>query len=391
MQRFLVAGTALLLLAGGVGCEKKVVQKAQERSIRVTVNQLEKRVFRDQLPLQGTIASVNYATISAKISGTVEAMKVSAGDRLKKGDVLFEIDRQILKNQVVVKADEINVKAAALKSAELSLKTAEISFAQAKRDYERAVSLNESNAMSRSNLESYETAYKTADMAVQTAQSAVINAQVQLKQAESNLAIAKKNLDDSVVRAPFDCVIFDTFVEENEYVSAGKNILKLENPDELEISCYLSAAYYQKVKEGDTVVEFKDLSGKVVGSSKLSYKAPGVDPESRTFKIKAQVPRSVNLVSGMLCDFNLVMSEKESWGIPADALLLRANNRYIVYTVTAEGRAKEADVVRGVNDGGYCEILNHADLSGKEIIITGQTFVNNNALLDITNRPAQEK
>ena len=391
MHKLWLAGTALLLLAGFTGCEKKQAQKVRERSIRVTVNKMEKRLFRDQLPLQGTISPVDHATISAKIGGTLESLKVSAGDRLKKGDILFEIDRQVLKNQVVVKEDEINVKAAALKTAELALKTAEIAFSQAKRDYERAASLAESNAMSRSNLESAETAYKTADMAVQTAQSAVINAQVQLKQAQSNLAIAKKNLDDSIVRAPFDCVIFDTFVEENEYVTAGKNILKLESPDKLEISCYLSAAYYHKVQVGKTFVEFKDLSGKVIGTSNVYYKAPGVDPESRTFEINAPVPAGVNLVSGMLCSFNLVMSEKESWGLPSDAMLLRAGERYIVYVVTEAGRAQEVNVKRGVIDNGYCEVLNAGDLQGKDVVITGQTFVNNNALLDITNRTGQEK
>jgi len=368
-----------------VSCNKKTA-KAKERSIRVNVQKMEKRMFREQLPVQGTVKPVEHATISAKISGTLEILNVSEGDRRKTGDVLFGIDRKVLKNQVVVKEDEINVKEAALKSAELQLKTEEISLQQAKRDYERALTLSRSNALSQSNLETTETAYKKAQMGVQNAHSAIVNAQAQLKQAQSNLAIAKKNLDDSVVRAPFDCVVFDKYVEENEYVSAGQNILKLENHDKLEVETFISAGYYNKIIPGKTRVEFTDTDGKVLGTAVVTYKSPGVDPESRTFKLKAIVPKDVKLVSGMLADINLIMREKEAYGLPADAMMLRANDRYIVYTVTPEKRAKEATVRRGIIDGSYCEVLNTADLIGKEIVTSGQTFVNNNALLNIINK-----
>ncbi len=364
-------------------CGKQQSQTVRERSIRVTVQPMGKRIFREQLPVQGTVTPVEYATISAKVGGTLEKLLVSGGDRRKAGDVLFEVDRQILKNQVVVKEDEINVKEAALKSNELALKSAEITLQQAQRDYERAVTLSQSNAMSKSNLESAETAFKTAEMDVQKAHSDIINAQAQLKQAQSNLAIARKNLDDSVVRAPFDCVIFDTFVEENEYVTAGKDILKLENPAKLEVVCYISAAYYHKVQENKTAVEFTGDSGQVLGHGTVIYRAPGVDPASRTFKLKVSVPENMPMVSGMLCNLNIILQEKESYGLPLDAILLRANDRYIVYIVDENIRAREVTVQRGVVDGKYCEILNAGDLTGKQIVVTGQTFVNNNALLDI--------
>ena len=381
---YLCSALAALMFLN-VSCTKKTV-KAKERSIRVGVRKLEKRTFREQLPIQGTVKPVEHATISAKISGTLEMLNVSEGDRRKTGDVLFGIDRQVLKNQVVVKEDEINVKEAALKSAELQLKTEEISLQQAKRDYERALTLSRSNALSQSNLETTETAYKKAQMEVQNAHSAIVNAQAQLKQAQSNLAIARKNLDDSVVRAPFDCVVFDKFVEENEYVSAGQNILKLENHDKLEVETFISAAYYNKVEAGKTKVEFIGMSGEVLGSGMVTYKSPGVDPESRTFKLKAIVPKEVKLVSGMLADINLILFEKEAYGLPADAMMLRANDRYIVYTATAEKRAKEAVVKRGIIDGKYCEVVNAVELMGKDIVVTGQTFVNNNSLLNILNK-----
>jgi len=375
----------LLIITAG-GC-KKETKKARERSIRVTVQQLEKRTFREQLPLQGTVQPVEFATISAKIGGTLEKLNVEAGDHCQKDDVLFVIDRKILENQVVVKKDEIKVKEAAVNSAKHARDTAKIKLEQAKRDHKRAQDLGW--ATSKSNLEAAETAEKTAAMAVKDADAAVTYAQAQLEQARSNLAIAEKNLADATVRAPFDCVVTETFVEQNEYVSMGKNILKLENQSQLEIVCYISAVYANKVVPGKTVVEFTGQNGK--GKCKVTFKSPSVDPVSRTFELKAVIPADVNLVSGMLCDFNLVLAEKESFGLPADAMMLRANDRYIVYYVNGEGRAQELEVKRGILDGKYCEVLNAKDFGEKYVVITGQTYVNNNTLLDISKKDVMKE
>ncbi len=376
--------SSIILLSG---CAEKKQGKARERSIRVTVQQLEKRLFREQLPLQGTVMPVQFATISAKTGGTLEKLNVDSGAVCRKGDELFVIDRKILENQVVVKNDEIKVKEAAVNSAKHALSTAKIKLEQAKRDHQRAKDLG--SATSKSNLEIAETAERTAEMAVKDAEAAVAYAQAQLEQAKSNLTIAEKNLADATVCAPFDCVVTETFVEQNEYVTTGKNILKLENQSELEVVSYISAVYYHKVVPGKTVVEFIGRDGSVLGSCKVTYKAPGVDPSSRTFEIKAVIPKSVNLVSGMLADFNLVLTEKTSYGLPADAMMLRANERYIVYTVTDENRAKELNVKRGIIDGKYCEVLNADEFGDKFVVITGQTYVNNNTLLDITSRQAK--
>jgi RND family efflux transporter MFP subunit len=377
----------LLLVTAG-GC-KKETKKARERSIRVTVQQLEKRTFREQLPLQGTVQPVEFATISAKTGGTVEKLNVEDGDHCKKGDVLFVIDRKILENQVVVKKDEIKVKEAAVNSAKHALDTAKIKLEQAKRDHQRAKDLGW--ATSKSNLEVAETAEKTAAMAVKDAEASVTYANAQLEQAKSNLAIAEKNLADATVRAPFDCVVTETFVEQNEYVTMGKNILKLENQSKLEIVSYISSVYYHKIIPGKTVIEFIGQDGKAIGKCKVTFKSPCVDPASRTFELKAVIPADVNLVSGMLSEFNLVLDEKESYGLPADAMMLRANDRYIVYYVNGEGRAQELEVKRGILDGKYCEVLNAGEFSGKYVVITGQTYVNNNTLLDISNKDVMKE
>ena len=361
-----------------VGCAKQKVKKAGAREIRVTVQKLEKRTFRRAIPVQGTVTPVEHAVISAKIGGTLEMLKVDEGDTLAKGAVLFGIDSKVLKNQLTVREDEIKVKTAGYESAKIAEDSARISLEKARLDRERYGRLWKSRATSQAEVETYDTNFRKAEMEVKSAHAAVVNAQAQLKQAESNLDIARKNFEDSVIVAPFDCTVTDKFVEENEYVSVGQNILKIENQKLLEVECFISAVHYGFIKPGVTSAIF-GRGGRAI----VTYKAPSVDPESRTFKIKIRLPKEADLVSGTLCSFQLVLDEKTAYGLPSDAILLRAGDRYIAYTVNDKGNAESVEIKRGIIDGKFCEVENAAELPDRQFVVTGQTFLNNGVHLTV--------
>ncbi|MBQ6352200.1 MAG: efflux RND transporter periplasmic adaptor subunit [Lentisphaeria bacterium] len=375
-------GLAAAILAAGVlctpGCGKTKTKKTGEREVRVTVEPLTKRMFRRTIPVQGTVTPVEHAVISAKIGGTLEMLKVDEGDQRAKGELLFGIDSQVLKNQLTVREDEIKVKNAEYESAKIAEQSAAISLLKAELDYGRFLRLWQSRATSQAEFETYETSFKKAKMDVQSAKAAVLNAHAQLKQAESNLVIAKKNLDDSVIVAPFDCTVTDKYVEENEYVTVGQNILKLENQKLLEVECFISAIHYRSIEPGKTPVLFSRGRRAVV-----TYKAPSIDPESRTFKIKIRLPEKIRMVSGTLCSLLLVLEEREGYGLPADAILLRANDRHIAYTVDAKSNARSVEIKRGIIDGKFCEVTNAEALLKERFVVTGQTFVNNGAHLRV--------
>ena len=366
------------------GCGKKKERKAESRAVRVSVQKLEQRIFKRQIPVQGTVEPIYQTVISAKIGGTVEMLKVSGGSVLKKGDTLFGIDRQVLKNQVTMREDEIKVKKAELAMAHAAKESVVLSEHKAVLDYNRAQRLLKSGAISRSDFDAYETEYKKAKTDIQSANAAIANAEAQLKQAESNLVIARKNLDDSVQRAPYDSVVTETYVEENEYVGGGQKILHLENPHELEVVCYISSVYYFDIVPDKTVVEFY-LGSQKLGDGVITYRAPSVDAASRTFKIKAKVPAKMRLVSGTLCDLNIILEAKKAYGLPADAILLRANKRRIAYAVGENNLATSFDITPGIVDGKFCEVVNSAKLLDKEFVVVGQNFVNAGAELQIIN------
>ena len=362
------------------GCGRKKGKSVKEREVRVTLQKLEKRLFRRIIPVQGTVYPLRYAVISAKTGGVLEHLKISEGDRMKKGDLLFSIDRQVLKNQVLVKENEISVKRAGVESAKIALERAHINREKAKLDYDRSVRLWNSRATSQSEHESAVVNLKNADADIKKAEADLVNAKAQLKQAEGNLIIAQKNLNDSSTYAPYDCTVTKTYFEENEYVNTGSNILKIEDLTGFEISSYISSVYYPMIVQNKTAVNIR-LNGKVLGRAVITHKAPSIDPVSRTFKIKVIVPAQIKVASGALCGIDIILEEKESYGLPSDAILLRAGERHIAYTADENNRAKSFDVIPGIIDGKMTEVVNYGKLLDKRFIISGQTFVNNGTLL----------
>lgn len=381
----ILIGTVVCTAILCTGCSKKQEKKVESRAVRVSVQKLKQMEFRRQIPVQGTVTPIYQAVISAKVGGTVETFPVSGGTVLKKGDVLFGIDRQVLKNQVTMRKDDIKVKEAELSIAQAAKDSVLFSVHKAELDYKRAVKLLKSNAISKSDFDSYETEYKKAKTDAQSADAAIANAKAQLKQAESNLDIAEKNLADSTQLAPYDSIVTDTFVEEKEYVSAGQKLLHLENPHELEVICYISAVYYEDIVPGKTQVEFT-IGSDVMGKGTITYRAPSIDSASRTFKIKAIVPKNVHLVSGDLCNLNIILESKQAYGLPSDAILLRANNRHIIFAAGEKDIAKSFDVIPGISYQGYSEIKNAEKFLKEDFVVVGQNFVNSGALLQIINR-----
>ena len=205
---FLVcASTALLLaLSTQSGCAKRNKSKRnKDREIKVMLATPEKRHFVERIPVQGTVIPDELATLSAKTSGTLDNLVADEGDFVKKGDILFEIDRKNLSNLVTVAQNELAVCSSELASAKINAEIAEIKLRKAVWDFKRAETLLKSQAISQDSYETYDVARKSAQSEYAKANAQVAVAQAQEKKQRNNLDIARKNLADSVIKADTSC------------------------------------------------------------------------------------------------------------------------------------------------------------------------------------------
>ena len=141
-----------LLLAGcmavSAGCAKKAPPPAKNKIVRVSLAKMPELDFRQRIPVQGTVEPVEFAALSSRTEGTLDILNVSEGDAVKKGQVLFQIDRQNLENEVTVAQRALEVCESEVKTARISLELAKIKLKKAQIDYTRAQTLRKSNAVS---------------------------------------------------------------------------------------------------------------------------------------------------------------------------------------------------------------------------------------------------
>jgi multidrug efflux pump subunit AcrA (membrane-fusion protein) len=163
-------------------------------------------------------------------------------------------------------------------------------------------------------------------------------------------------------------------------VGAGTPILFVEDPASREISCWISAIYWDRMKPGTGIDVY--FGGEKACTSSIYYRSEAIDPASRTFEIKAKLPADTSLKSGTLCDLEIVLTERTGLGVASDAVLPGREGRMSVF-LNEGGIAQAADVHCGLTTGGFTEILSPEQLTGKEIIVKGQAFVREGDKLEV--------
>ena len=365
-----------------MGCSPKenTQSTGQVVAIKVKTATLTPMRFRRQIRVQGCIQPVNSAKIAARMAGSIDELKVKEGDRVKAGDILFQTDQVNLQNQVLIAEQNLKVAEENKTIAEADLKIARTNLEKARLDYERDETLFKRNVITQKDFESATVTWKNAQATTEKTETALSYRDVLIKQSQTSLDIARKNLADSIIRAPYDGVITAKYHETGEFVSNGMAVLALEDQTHLEASLYLSSIYYPLLSTETTVV--LSLRGQELCRAKLSYISPSIDSTTRTFEIKAALLSQPNLISGTLCDVTVILAERDGVGLPSDAVLSRADGKSLIFAVN-NSLAEEILVTTGFTTDGFTEILQADNLKDRQFVIEGQYFLNDGSHVEM--------
>jgi RND family efflux transporter MFP subunit len=250
--------------------------------------------------------------------------------------------------------------------AKAKLAQAEVTVGKAKMDAERMERLFAGAAVTKDALEKAQVAAKSAAAALEAAQATVTKA-------ETGLAVSEKNLSDSCVRAPYDAIVIRKHRNVGDYVGPGVCVFQVENPSVYEVSFSLNAAHFARVKPGKTNVRLaQPLAGK--RDLPITYRAPTVNAVTRTFEVRAQLPRTEDVAAGMLLDGEIVFASHTGQGVPASAVADRGGSD-AVFTVV-DGKAVRIAVETGLETDGWREIVRPALGPENKIILEGMLLVN---------------
>ena len=362
----------IVVAAALAGCAEEEAAPRTESRPRVRVCALTPGLtFEDAAVVQGSVRTKFTAAVASRLPGTVDEVLADEGDVVKAGQPLFQVDRVNLENQVAIAKDDQAVARAAREEALAAQAEAEAAHAKAETDATRFRRLyNESRSVTKDAWEKAELQLRSAAAALARAKAAVATADAKILQAATALRIAEKNLADSRGLAPFDGVITRKLQDRGDYVGAGTPIFMLDDPRVRELCLTLTADRYADVAVGKTLVA-ADFGQELP----VTYKAPTVNPLTRTFELRAVTKPDPAVAPGMLCGARIVFARRTGFGLPAGAVALRGG-REVAFVVGDDGVVAAVEAKRGASADGMVEILNPEAFEGKRVVAEGMLLLN---------------
>ncbi|WP_298611747.1 efflux RND transporter periplasmic adaptor subunit [uncultured Odoribacter sp.] len=335
----------LLAIALLMGCssKKKDMQKQESaETIPVKVMKLEKRNIAKTLDYTATLQADEQVYYAPAATGRIGKIYVEVGDRIKKGQLLVEMDPT-------------------------NLRQAEVQLKNLETEYNRAVKLNETGSISK-----------------QAYDAAVTNYEV----AKSNFDFLNEN---TKMLAPFDGIVTGKYFENGELYTgvatggaAKPSIIAIEKINPLKAYVNLSEQYFLSVKKGTKVELKSNIFPDRTFEGTVSIVYPTIDPSSRTFTVEVKIPnKDEALRPGMYGTINFFIGQTETVVAPALAVLKLqgANNRYVF--LNKDGKAKRVEVTLGRRFEDQVEVISDEIREGDELVVVGQGRLVDGSLLSI--------
>jgi HlyD family secretion protein len=169
----------------------------------------------------GTINAVTTVQVGSQVSGTVSRLYADFNSRVKRGQVIAQIDPSLFEGSLLqAKADLANARAS-VATAQANLQKATALQIQTAADYERAKALAAQHVMSTQQLDLAKTNYDSAVAGSSADDALVKQAEAQVQQREAAVSVAQTNLDYTTIRAPIDGTVIARNVDVGQTVAAS--------------------------------------------------------------------------------------------------------------------------------------------------------------------------
>lgn len=354
----------------------------------------------------GTVDATNRVQLAFQVSGLLVKLPVKEGERVSKGDLIGQIREDEFRARLTALEGQLDQARATLRAAlagerpeerlrrEADVRSAESRLANARAEFRRNQQLIASRAVSQSEFERTETTYRIAQDELKSARQALEmgsiarEEDIDAKQAvvrglEGRVVEAKLQLSDCTLRAPYDGVIAQRFVEEGQNVSAQMPIVKFQDIDEVEIAVDVPETVMTANLQASDVLQ---MTAEFVGAPGISFPvrvtemAQRADPTTQTFKVRAAMlqPEEIKVLPGMTATVTLVYRRSSVLGeritIPVEAITQTAEGQQIVWLMGDDNQAVSRAVTLGDAAGGQFEVLDGL-APGDRIIVAGVRFL----------------
>ena len=328
--------------------EKKLAEtggsESQVNAIRVTVEKAAVKPFSEYFIATGEVEAKDETYISPEVAGQIIAIYVSEGDKVKKGQLLAELDTRVITENI-----------ADIKS----------QLEYAKTLYEKQKRLWDKNIGSERQYLDSKNRYETL---------------------ANKMKVLQAQYDMSFIKSPINGIVEDIYQKKGELGTPGMRMMHIIDLDKLKITANISEVYLPVIHLGDTVeVTFPTYPG-LVYRKPITFIGNVVNKQNRTFKIQVELENPGNELKPNLLVNIRINSYNSNTNIVIPSLVIREDLKgSYLYVAEKDGDrwfAKKKYIKLGRSYRASSEVLSGLK-PGDLVIIDGYSNVSDGTLIEI--------
>lgn len=316
--------------------------ESSESLKRVRVAKADAGTHNQMLRFPGATRSVDRASLTFILSGTIGVLPVEIGDQVIAGQVLATVYNPQLEPQ--------------MNAAKSRYKEVTTRLAQVRKDLANVRALFESGAATQDELDQTQSAYR----GLQSSKAA----------AAAQLAEAEQLLEQAQIKAPFAGTVDRIYFERGEFVPAGRPVIELNGGDALEVEINVPESLIGGLAVNQRVsVEFPFLKGVSV-EGHISELGHGTRQLGQLFPVVVLLPASPGLRAGLTADLVFSVRADQGLQVPVQAVIDPGSGNARVFKLV-DGIAYRVPV-KVISVAGSSVVV-QGELAGDDlIVIAGQ-------------------
>jgi RND family efflux transporter MFP subunit len=359
---FVLPALAALISCGGEAPKRAGAQDAAPVAVSAVLAQAKD--WPAGYEATGTVRARTSGAISSRIMGYVQQVSVQVGDRVRQGQLLITIDSSDLEPNVR-RAEAGRTEAqSALPEADSAVAAAKANLDLAQTTFKRIEDLASKNSISRQEFDESSARLKAAQANYEMARARRTQLDSKLAQADQEVRSASVMRDYARIAAPFAGVVTAKSVEPGNLATPGAPLLTIEKEDGFRLEASVDESRLASVKAGQSARVFIDSIGEDL-TARVGEVVPSVDPGSRTYIVKIDLPANPKIRSGMFGRALFQTGSRSAVTAPASALVERGQLQAVY--VLEDGRARTRLVTVGARSKDAVEIL--SGLSAGELLV----------------------
>lgn len=302
MSRPRLVVIAALVTALGAGCSRPEGEEAASAAptlgkiIDVQIDTLEAGRFEEFARLTGTVKAEHDVLLSAEESGRILRFAVEKGERVHRGQALVKIDDAILRSSVA---------------------EAEAESALAADQYERQREVWEEQRIGT------EIAY--LERRRRAATTAALLQQLRTR------------LDRTTIRAPFDGILENRFIDPGEMAAVGSPVVRVLDPLQLKVEVGVPERFARDIRVGSrALVSFDIFPGREV-RGQVRFAGHAVDPENRTFPVEIAIDNADGIIKPeMVANVRVLRKTLEGVVVVPQESMRSAENGFVAFVAVSD-------------------------------------------------------